>query len=511
MAYTFDAIQSCASAGGLITITTVTGAPAGSLRWYADSANGISQAGPVGALPFAIGPLANDTWTVYLESVSTREQSDPQTFNVQCPPPPATLAFAAGSPSATDETNAPATGTVSATAEGGTSPYTVELVEPQLSAPGADGVATTFTNVAAGNYTVRVTDSSVPPQVIQDGVTVGPYVPGVVGCMDEEALNYNPLATEPGVCTFGPRWRSAWREVDVPAVAELPLPAYLEAELWVGFPAAHPASALYPLTLLTTVRATVSPGGIARFKLGPFLRPLLGAADGAGGRRLDLNSDTAFSDDLYMGYELRRNGLLLQRGLVLNASLPDEQIGKPDDTILSPFWPRMPYWHGYQTYRVAVMGTLPGGRYGQLYEEAITNYPRVELPCPKNPLPVAWLAPGGGYGLWVFQGKPRQGDDVGEGSLYSEPATRERRYSSRGQSLKLLEASTGVFQGDDWAEALRTLRRSPQVWYQPGGLGTPWVPIVLSSGSFDAGRLGNRRREFFISFSEAEPVLVQGQ
>jgi hypothetical protein len=515
MPITVNWTQSCTPSGGIITIQSITSdvTGTGSFTWHLRSDTGIVMQGtpPGNAYPVNIGPLANAEWTLFVVPPASggigHGPSEPEVIVINCNLV-SVLAFDAGFPAATDQTSVGTnSGIVRAQASGGTPPYTTELLELQLSQPTAGGQLSTFPNIPVGIYTVRVTDSGIPAQQIQDGVTVHAFEPVIERCTDEAALNYGAE----GACDFGPRWRSAWQPVAVPTVATLPVPAYLEAELWCGFPAGHSRASLYPLALLTTVRATTSPGGVATFNLGPFLRPLLGAADGAGGRRLDLNSAGAFDDDLYMGYELRLDGVLIQRGLVINAAVPDDQLMLTNGGIISPFAARLPLWPGFEFYTVTQLVSDMFGKSGALGTKAAGDYPGIMLPCPSHPLPVAWLAPGGSYGYWVFNGKPKLGDSVGEGSLYGEATTRERRYCSRGEGLRTIEASSGVFVGEDWAEALRTLRHSPQAWYQPGGFDTPWVPIVLGSGQFDAGRMGQRRREFLISFSEAQPVLAQGQ
>jgi len=331
----------------------------------------------------------------------------------------------------------------------------------------------------------------------------------VYGCMNPMATNYNPLATEdtdPTSCIFpepepepdpSPEpaslpWRSAWQPLSVRVLATgNPLPAFLSAELLTGS----------PLALLTNVRATVGPDGYATFNLGAYMRTQLGAVLPSGQRRLDLNSVGALTEDLYSPYELRTGGTLHEAGIALNSAVPDEQV----PTILTPF-AVLPLWPGfeYEVSRRTSSGTL------EPVAPAATGLPRFVLPCPKNALPVRWLSAEGGYGYWVFAGRPEYSDEIGDGQLYREAQTGERRYASRGESLLRIQASSGQFSNIDLLHGLRTLRRSPQAWYQPEPDG-PWVPIVLEAGTFPAYRAGVHRYEFTISFTVAQPVTVQGQ
>ncbi|MBO2010876.1 hypothetical protein [Hymenobacter negativus] len=341
-----------------------------------------------------------------------------------------------------------------------------------------------------------------------------PEAAPTTGCMDEYADNYVPGATSdttPTSCTYTPRWRSAWQPMAV-QVAAVPgqQQAFIEAELFIGFRPGHPLSTVRPYGDPVLLQATVGPQGYAIFRLGWFLRPELGAPDGSGGRRLDLNSPGAYGIDLYVGYELRRTtGELLEHGYAINAAVPDEQVQFDNASVLSPFAQR-PLWPGFETYLV-VQSALAVGGFGSLASETAQNLdPVVVLPCPLNPLPVAWLAPGGGYGYWVFSGKPAVSDEVEDGQFFNEASTGEKRYSERGASRTAITASSGPFAGEALLAGLRTLARSPQVWYQPV-LDGPWVPVTLDSGSFAAGRLGVRRKEISITFTEAAPAFSQGQ
>jgi hypothetical protein len=160
-------------------------------------------------------------------------------------------------------------------------------------------------------------------------------------------------------------------------------------------------------------------------------------------------------------------------------------------------------WPGYSWLRPQLGGT----RYGIIGEV----YPQfVKLPCPSNPLPVAWLNPKGGFDFWVFQGRPQLGDDVADGQTYTEPESGERRYSDRGETRGTITATSGVFSGVDLAEGLRTLWASPQVWYQPT-TSSEWVAVSLESGGFPVRKMGLARIEVSISFTEAAPHAVQGQ
>lgn len=517
MAFTFTASVSCQPSGGFITITALQNAPQGVLQWSVQGvASGIARSGVLGLRPYAIGPLGNDDYTVELYSPAADSYATEQTQTIACGPPAGTLVF--DSLTHTDASAGSATGSLTVQVSGGVAPYTILVLPAGLVLPANAGQSVTFPGLPPGVYTVQVSDYTVSlgipnPQSITGSVTIAAYVPSVIGCMDENALNYNPNATEAGACSFGARWRSAWQPVEVVAVAPLPTAAYLEAELWTGFPVGHPLAGSQPLTLLTTVRATVSPGGLATFRLGPFLQPLLGANDGHGGRRLDLNSPTAYATDLYQGYDLRLpgGGTLLQRGVVLNAAVPDAELGVVDG-MLTPFAGRLPVWPGFDDYLVAYLLPQGGqGQFGTVAPSAATSWDSTLLPCPQHPLPVAWLAPGGGFGYWVFAGRPRHGLDQSEGTLFNEALSNERRWSERGQALATVTASSGVFSGADWSEGLRTLRTSPQVWYQPDGDGTPWVPVVLESGSFSVRRRGVNRNEVVVAFSEARPLAVQGQ
>lgn len=334
----------------------------------------------------------------------------------------------------------------------------------------------------------------------------------VVGCQDEYATDYDPTATQAGSCSYSVNWRSAWGPegvaVRVAAVAGQ-VEAFVTATLRAGFRDGHPLAAERPLADVATLRATVGPDGYATFILGPYLRPLLGAADGAGGYRYDLNSATAYGADLYVGYELRRTtGELLEHGYALNAAVPDSWL--PSSGRLSPF-EVLPLWSGFDDYRLPLVTDYNLSQYGELLNEAAGYLtPTTRLPCPPNPLPVAWLAPGGGYGYWVLQGKTQLTDAVSDGQQYQEALTGELRYSERGASRRTYQASSGVFKGPGLAEGLATLWRSPQVWLQPV-VGGPWVPVTIGSGEFPVRRIGVLRIEFTITFTEAAAQYAQGQ
>ncbi|MGI4884272.1 MAG: hypothetical protein ACRYFR_04865 [Janthinobacterium lividum] len=401
-------------------------------------------------------------------------------------------------------------GQVSVVISGGTPPYAVQLLpytaSPGVTQPGTAGQPVAFGGLLAGPYLVSTTDSGNPQQVSLASTEVPPYVAPKNGCTDPEADNYDPAATaDNGSCSYSPRWRSAWRELAVavaPLAGLVPVPAYLDALLRIGFPAGHPLAAFRPLGAALTVRAVVRPSGEAVFNLGPYLRPALGAPDGSGGYRLDLNTETV--DDFFVGYELRRpTGDLLERGYALNSGLPDQRFttGK----FLTGF-ARVPQWPGF-AWKRAVLSSQSAGRYGTMAE---AYPPAVNLPCPPNPVPVAWLNPQGGWDFWLFQGRPQLGDDVGDSQAYVEAGTGERRYSQRGEQRRTVQATSGPFRGEDLATGLRTLWGSPQVWYQPV-VGGDWVPVTLEGGSFPLRRLGVGRIEVPISFTEAAAQAVQGQ
>jgi hypothetical protein len=405
----------------------------------------------------------------------------------------------------TDET-ATAEGTITLTPTGGTDPVTLEVVDLSLSESSSGGAAKVFTDIPPGTYQVRGSDGSNPTQIVTSSVTVLPYSAPKSGCQDEYALNYDPLATTAGSCDFAPNWRSAWgpgaMPVRVPAVAGQ-LEAFVAAELHIGFRPGHPLAAQRPLSDAVKLKATVGPDGYATFRLGPYLQHSLGSDDGAEGLRLDINTETA--DDLYCGYELRRavSAELLDHGYVLNSARPDAEL--VDGRALSSFT-RLPVWPGYEWKRQK-LSSSSAGRFGALVEASLPN---VYLPCPSNPLPVAWLNPWGAWDFWVFQNRPTLGDDVSEGQTFTEATTAQRRYSDPGAAYETFKASSGVFRGDDLLAGLRTLWRSPQAWVQlvPGG---EWLPIVVERGQREVGRMGVLKNEVTVSFSLALAEFAQGQ
>jgi hypothetical protein len=464
-------------------------------------------------LPFQVDKLPNDTFAASLVDTFSGNQAPAKQFAISC-----TGGAVDGTPltldslSHTDETAALNDGTATIQAHGGVAPLTADLVELSLSQPATSGQPNVFTKLAPLRYTLRVTDSSTPtPQVVSGQVTVEPYAEPVAGCQDEYATNYDPAATSSGSCEYAPNWRSAWGRGNMPVVVAAETTdtkSFLTALLRVGFREGHPLHDLRPLSAAITVRATIAPDGYATFHLGPFLRPLLGAADGLGGYRLDLNSDTAVSDDFYVGYELRRvTGEMLEHGYALNTAVPDEQL--VEDRRLTPFAPLLPIWPGFDDYRIAFLANYNMGKFGELLDEAAMWFDTYRMPCPSNPLPVAWLAPEG-FGFWVFQGRPQLGDDVSDGQTYTEPSSGERRYSDPGEARQTVKASSGAFAGNDLLRGLRTLWRSPQVWYQPDPEGE-WIAVVVERGQRDVGRMGVRRQELQISFTHAAPEVAQGQ
>jgi hypothetical protein len=418
--------------------------------------------------------------------------------------------------STTNETAAGADdGTATIQASGGIAPLTASVVELSRSQPATSGQPSLFDKLPTSSFTLRVTDSSSPAQVVQREVTILPYSAPTSGCQDEYADNYDTTATSGGAasCTYAPRWRSAWGPAGV-AVRVPALPgqtaAYVVAELRIGFRPGHPLDATRPLGEPVKLRATVGPDGYATFRLAPYLWPALGSDDGAGGYRLDLNSPTATTTDLFTGYELRRTtGELLEHGYALNAAVPDAQLLTGPDNPLSPFAGSLPVWPGLE-YDVAYLSQREMGRFGAIDAGPVLDLDYLLQPCPAHPVPVMWLAPGGGYGYWIFGGRPQIGDQVGESQGFTEPATGERRWSQRGETRGTITASSGVFNGAVFGEGLRTLWASPQVWYQPQP-GGEWVAVTLEGGSYPVRRLGLPRTEFSLSFTVSTPQYAQGQ
>jgi hypothetical protein len=370
-----------------------------------------------------------------------------------------------------------------------------------------DNFTATLTGLSAGPHTLFVRDSSLG--MVQQNFTIGVAVAPVFGCMDEYGSDYDPDATQSAACTYVPAWRSAWQDMAVRVAAvQGQTESYIEAHLIIGFRTGHPLAVVRPQAAPVLLRATVSPTGYALFKLGHYLRTELGAPDGSGGYRLDLNSGTSLSTDLFVGYELRRTtGEMLQHGYALNSALPDDDLH--DGLTLSPF-ARLPIWPGFDDYRVMRLSSTSAGRYPTITNSAAVDGSTVLLACPINPVPVVWLAPGSGYGYWVFQGRPQLGDEVGEGQTFQEAKTGETRYSQRGETRKTISASSGTFDGQHLLDGLRTLTAAPQIWYKP----TPtsdWVPVTLDGSSFPAGRLGVRRTEVRITLKEGKARPAQGQ
>lgn len=369
---------------------------------------------------------------------------------------------------------------------------------------GRDGVAYgNYELPPGGPYTYTLTQQDDQSCAVTGSFSVPAFAP-VPGCTDEYAVSFDPAATvSDGSCTYAVRWRSAWQPMAVAVAAvEGQVDAFAEAELRIGFRDGHPLAFLRPLGEPLGLRATVGPDGYATFRLGPYLQAALGVDDGAGGYRLDLNTATA--DDAYVGYELRRTtGELLEAGYALNAAVPE--VALFEGAVLSSF-ARVPQWPGYQWKRLQ-LASRSAGRYAgidEVYPASIT------LPCPPNPLPVAWLNSNGGFDYWVFQGRTQFGDTVSEGQTYREALSGEQRYSDPGDAYQTFKASSGVFAGDDLLAGLRTLWRSPQAWVmlEPGG---EWVPIVVERGSRDVGRMGVRRQEVALNFQLAMPEWAQGQ
>jgi hypothetical protein len=372
--------------------------------------------------------------------------------------------------------------------------------------------------VEVGSYRLEVTDAN--GCTAWQEYTLTQPAP-VVGCLEESATNYNPLATQADnrLCRYTPRWVGVWSPDGVPVVVRptaVPAPAYLSAELYAGYPVGHSLAAVRPLRYLVTLRATVAPTGLATFDLAPYLRSELGALQDDGSRRLDLNSLTAQTEDLYVGFRLEMAGQGIANGYALNSALGETRLEdlRTGEDPLWPFGVTFPIWPGL-SYLTSKLHDDVTGRLGEVQKtppaSASAEGLLVAMPCPSNPLAVAWLAPEGGYGYWVFQGRHRYGDDIGEGQPYTEALTNELRYSRRAPSRQTVEASSGVFADRALVEGLRTLRRAVQAWYRPTGLVGPWVPIVLQAGSFPAYQEGRRRYEATIQFSEAPPQYGQGQ
>lgn len=377
----------------------------------------------------------------------------------------------------------------------------------------------TLGQIPIGAYRIELTDSN--GCTASQEYTISAPAP-VVGCMDEDASNYNPLATESDVtlCTYTPRWVGVWSPDGVPVwhrPAAVPSVAFASADLYAGYPAGHSLHSVRPLAYVATVRTTVEPSGLARFDLAPYLRAELGALQADGSRRLDLNSSTAQTDDLYVGFRLEIEGRGVASGYAVNSVLSEfrlEELRSGQDPLW-PFGKTMPRWGLVFDYTVSCLVNDTSGRLGKVVvarpeADPDNDWREVQLPCPANALPVAWLSPEGGFGFWVFRGNHAYGDEIGEGAPYTEAGTQELRYSSRAASRETVEAYSGVFSDRDLVEGLRTLRRAVQAWYrpQPGG---PWVPIVLQGGTFPAYREGRRRYEMTIQFTEAEPQYTQGQ
>lgn len=380
--------------------------------------------------------------------------------------------------------------------------------------PGPNGTASfTLAGIPVGYYVGDAVRE-------EDGFALGfdftiaaaPPKPPKDGCTDEYAENFDLEATtNNNTCTYSPRWRAAWQPLAVRVAAVYgQLTGFIAAELRIGFRPGHPLATDRPLGAPLALRATVGPDGYATFVLGPYLRSALGTPDGAGGYQYDLNSPTAYDADLYVGYELRRAGTgeLLEHGYALNSAVPDALLHTGPGAALTPFLNLFPVWPGFD-FPVPTGAITPGGVHGYLEQQPFQD-DQLLLPCPPNPLPVRWLAPGGGYGHWVFQGRPVLGDSVGEGQTYREASSGQQRYSDPGDAYQTYKASSGVFKGESLLAGLRTLWRSPQAWVQME-LGGEWLPIVLPRGDRDVATRGIRRQELVLNFSLAAPEWVQGQ
>ena len=522
--------QGCAYGAGVLTLTSASAAPgAGSsldYTWSLFDAAGTNYGGGFdpATLPYEISGLPDGAYTSRVQAVNAgngNTYTTPlTTFTIGCAGGSGGgggtgggAALVLDALSHTDETVAAGDGTATIQASGGTPPLTATLVELGLSQTATTGQPNTFIGLPGNGYTLRVTDSSPVPQAVQGTVNIAAYTPPAAGCLDEYADNYNPQATTAGSCDYSIRWRSAWGPAGVTVVVAAvagQVAGYIAAELRIGFRPGHPLASARPLGAPLSLRATVGPDGYARFVLGPYLRPQLGAPNGAGGYRLDLNSITAYDADLYVGYELRRagSGELLEHGYALNSAVPDAQIA-PDNVPLSPFADMLPVWPGFTTYAVAAKLAFTT-RFGGVQQEVASAFDTVSLPCPAHPLPVAWLAPGGGYGFWVFAGRTLLSDVIGDGQTYREALTGEARWSERGEARRSYTASSGPYRGAALAEGLATLARSPQVWVQPVA-GGPWVAVTIEAGTFEVRRWGVQRNEMKLTFIESAPHYAQGQ
>lgn len=364
-------------------------------------------------------------------------------------------------------------------------------------------------------YAIQVSDSAGCFVGLNREITVVvPATPPAVvrGCMDSEARNYNSMANESdGSCLFTPRFVGLWALGGIPvSVAPTSLAGFVTAEIYAGFVTGHPLNAGNPERLVATVRATVSPRtGVATLDIAPYLRAEVGALQSDGTRRLDLNSPGAFSADLYTGFSVFVAGQRQARGYALNSAATEAELaGVAMGAPLTPFGALLPRWAAYP-FPVATLATA--GRFGQVTQQAATysgTLRPVFRPAPCHGLPVAWLTPAGGWGHWVFAGRPQYADEIGEAQYYTEAGTYEKRAASMGPSYRAIEASAGPFAGRDLVEGLRTLRRSVQAWYKPGA---EWVAITKPTGNFPAYREGVTKYDFVIKFTEARPVAVQGQ
>jgi hypothetical protein len=506
----FNIATSCSAAGGVVSFNAnkvISGTSLGVVLLNA-SGEAVWGSGFGAATNGASFTTSAQPDGDYVLSADNGEATIEEPVTISCGVAAGTLKLAV---SHTDETAALDDGSITLTATGSDEPVTLEVVDLSLSRATTEGAAELFADIPPGSYTVRATAGS---EVVTSSVTVLAYSAPATGCTDEYADNYDPTATAgDNSCTYTPRWRSAWGPegvaVRVSAVAGQ-AEGYLTAELRIGFRPGHELAPARPLGEPLRLHATVGPDGYATFCLAPYLWPTLGAEDGAGGYRLDLNSLTATTTDLFTGYELRRTtGELLEHGYALNAAVPDAQLLTGPDNILSPFAGRLPVWPGFE-YNAAYLNQRNVGRFGLIDAGPVLDLDYVLQPCPPNPLPVAWLAPGGGYGYWVFSGRPQLADEVGESQGFTEAATGERRWSQRGESRGTITASSGVFSGPLFGEGLRTLWASPQVWYQPV-MGGEWVPVTLGGGQFPVRRMGLPRTEFSLTFTEAVPHYAQGQ
>jgi hypothetical protein len=212
MALSLSIAYECQSGGGAAHLVSIFGG-SGSYSYRLERASdGVAPySGGVLASQLAQNPLDFDglfddayTLTVVDEADPTNQGSE--SFNLTCGYANPNPGGGGGGPSpvaldsltSTDETAAGDDGTATIQASGGVAPLTAEVVELSLTAPATSGQPAVLTGLPPSTYTVRVRDSSTPPQVVGGKVTIKPYVAPKSGCMDEYATDYDPAATTAG-------------------------------------------------------------------------------------------------------------------------------------------------------------------------------------------------------------------------------------------------------------------------------------------------------------------------